>query len=229
MFGFLMDWWNSSGPQMQAAIIAALVSLLVSATTQFWSPISQRKIERSKIELQTELESTKAGLQKELEEIKSKFTIELESARDSISAKKLAIVRLTDARNRWSESAKGAPKTLGLIYVATVGMMGREDVQEAYAWVAKHSNECLKIFDEIRPLLDVGSAHQLGMKIAEFSDADEMVMSEPYAENQGLVDLGRKAIAAKYGFTVMLGTCISITLERLTRSRFSIQSLFADI
>ncbi len=79
MFGFLMDWWNSSGPQMQAAIIAALVSLLVSATTQFWSPISQRKIERSKIELQTELESTKAGLQKELEEIKSKFTIELES------------------------------------------------------------------------------------------------------------------------------------------------------
>jgi hypothetical protein len=113
--------------------------------------------------------------------------------------------------------------------VATVGMMGREDVQEAYAWVAKHSNECLKIFDEIRPLLDVGSAHQLGMKIAEFSDADEMVMSEPYADNQGLVDLARKAIAAKYGFTIMLGTCISITLERLTRSRFSIQSLFADI
>ena len=55
MFGFLMDWWNSSGPQVQGAIIAALVSLLVSAITQFWSPISQRKIERSKFKLQTEL------------------------------------------------------------------------------------------------------------------------------------------------------------------------------
>ena len=237
MFASLMEWWNSSGSQVQAAIVAALASLLVSVITQFWSPISQRRIERSKIELQAELEIAKTGLQeklqKELEEIKAKFAKDLESARDSISAKKEAIVTLTDAKNRWSESAKDRPANLGVIFVAEWRTMGTEHFREAYAWLTKHSNECREIFNEIRPLLDEDSTRLLRMKLAEFEgyDLDKNVMSEleRYADSPEVVDLARKSMEAKYGFTAMLGICINSTVERLIRSRFSNKSLFAVI
>lgn len=66
-----MEWFSSLQPQVQAALISAVVSAVVAILLAVVNPAAQRRLERAKADLQRELEAHKIALARGLEDRKA--------------------------------------------------------------------------------------------------------------------------------------------------------------
>jgi hypothetical protein len=225
----LVAFWNSTSSELQAAIVAASASILVSIIAQAWSPITQRKLERKKAEFQADLESTKARLQKELEDekaraqvgleqLKSNLAKDLERTKDSIEAQNQRIEILTNAKKRWKASDSLAPDNATLM--AAVEGKNKDAAETAFKWIVAHGNNCRDIFDEIKFYLSDHSIKSINEQLDEISK-DLSLLAEYGPNSEKSLELSPKTMLKNYKFSMAVGRSIDSEIERLVKSRLT--------
>jgi hypothetical protein len=200
----LHELWNSQSNEVKAGIVAALASVIVSVLTQLWSPIAQFRLERKKLELQAELEALKANLQKDLER-----------ARDNIVAKNERLNALLAAKQRWRDSNR--VPSIAKYYIHG-GEVPQDEIEARMVGIAEYANDCRRIYDDIRYLLQSCNVDILNAKLSEIS-VDMRQIYETSLTDPGRIRLAISIMEKERQFADELGTIIDKEIADGSRSR----------